>query len=233
MKKIAALLILSLLVFLAACSSPENREVVTASATSTIKVDPDRAVFSARIESLKDTAEEAQNDNSKRSEAVILALKEAGVPAANIQTEYYNIYKREDWTEDGPQFKGYQAQHTLKIIVDNVQDVGRFIDISIKNGADGLDSVNFELSDEKKKEVFKQALTQAGAEAKEKAGIIVSSVGAKLGKIVRVSESSTNYYPIPIFKDMAVAESGRAAEAPVQVKQLEVTATISVDYEIK
>lgn len=234
MRKTRIIFMIMLLVFIAACTSSTERNVISASGTSTIKVDPDQAVFYLRIESLKPTAEESQTDNSERSEAVILALKEAGLTSDDISTDYYNLYKREDWSEDGPEFRGYQADHTLKVMVDEVADVGKYIDIAITNGADGLNSVNFELSDEKQKQVFKEALTESGSEAKEKAEVLASSVGAKLGKLVKVTDSSTNYYPVPIYRDMAVLESkGGAAGVPIQIKQIDVTATVSVDYEIK
>src|SRR3990167_3301572 len=96
MKKILALLILGL-VLLTACSGKE-KSTITADGTATIKIKPDQAVFYISIQTLKDTAEEAQSEDSRISAAVINALKNSGIKEEDIKTQYFNLYKREDWS---------------------------------------------------------------------------------------------------------------------------------------
>ena len=234
MKKPLIGILIGILLLVSACTAG-NREasVVSVAGESTIKVDPDRAVFYASIQTLENTAEEAQGKNKDVSEKVIKELLFAGLEKGDIETSYYNLYKREDWTEDGPEFKGYQADHTLKITAKKVEDVGKYIDIAVRNGATSIQSVNFELSDAKRKQVSNQALEAAGSEAKEKAEILAKSVGGKVGRIVKITESTTDYYPIPIYRDLAVAESEKAAEVPVQPQKLDVSARVTVEYEIR
>ncbi len=227
-------ILLGIILVVSACTvGTGEKSVVSVTGQSTIKVDPDRAVFYASIQTLEDTAEEAQDGNKEISEDVISALLIAGLDREDIETSYYNLYRREDWTEDGPRFKGYQADHTLKITVDDVEDVGKYIDVAVRKGVTSIQSVNFELSDAKRKQVSNQALEAAGSEAKEKAEILAKSVGGKVGRIVKISESTTDYYPIPIYRDLAVAESGKAAEVPVQPQKLDVSARVTVEYEIR
>ncbi|MDO8556471.1 MAG: SIMPL domain-containing protein [Nanoarchaeota archaeon] len=233
MKKLLTLFIISILLFVTACTGTENNNVISVSGTSTIKADPDRAVFYVSIQSLKDTATLAQTDNSKRTQTVIDALLAQGLDKKDIETQNYNIYKREDWTEQGSKFKGYQADNTIKVTVEDITNVGKYIDAAISNGADSIQSVNFELSEATQKEKYAEAIKQAGNDAQQQAENLAASVGAKLGKIVRVSGSNSNYYPLPIYKDLMVAESGRAAAVPINPQQLEVTATVNVDYSIR
>ncbi len=227
-------LFLSLLLVLSACTAGTREpSIVSVSGQSTLNVEPDRAVFYSSIQTLKNTAEEAQEENKKISEDVIGALLLAGLDRDAVETSSYTVYRREDWTEKGPVFKGYQADHTLKVTAEDIEKIGRYIDIAVKNGATSIQSVNFELSDEKKRATFNKALETAGSEAREKAEILARSVGGKVGKIVKVSESATNYYPIPVYSDLAVAESGKAAEVPIQPQTLEVTAQVTAEYEIR
>ncbi|MDO8628443.1 MAG: SIMPL domain-containing protein [Nanoarchaeota archaeon] len=233
MNKNILLYIIGSLLLLTACTTTQPANVVSVQGTANIKVQPDQAIFYINIQTLKDTAEEAQDENTQISEDVIRALEDAGIKKEDIETQNYNVYKREDWTENGVKFKGYQADHGIKVKVHDIERVGRYIDLAVKAGATQITSVNFELSEDKQKETFNKALAQAGGEAKQKAETLAQSVGGRLGKIVRISESNSNYYPIPIYKDMMVAESGRAADVPIQPQTLEVTATVTVDYEIK
>ena len=234
MKKTLIGMMLTILLLVSACTAgTREQSVVSVAGESTIKVDPDQAVFYASIQTLENTAEEAQAKNKDISEKAIKELLFAGLEKGDIETSYYNLYRREDWTEDGPEFKGYQADHTLKITVKKVEDVGKYIDIAVRNGATSIQSVNFELSDAKRKQVSNQALEAAGSEAKEKAEILAKSVGGKVGRIVKITESTTDYYPIPIYRDLAIAESGKAAEVPVQPQKLDVSARVTVEYEIR
>src|SRR3989338_3175491 len=163
MNKNIILLIIGSLLLLSACSQGTTN-VVSVQGTATIKATPDEAQFYANVQTLEDTAEEAQTENTQLSEDIIKALQEAGIPSEDIETTNYNVYRREDWTDKGSIFKGYQADHTLEVTT-----VGKYIDIAVHNGATQITSVNFELSEEQQKDVFNQALEQAGQETREKA----------------------------------------------------------------
>ena len=230
MKKILTLLILGL-VLLTACSGKE-KSTITADGTATIKIKPDQAVFYISIQTLKDTAEEAQSEDSRISAAVINALKNSGIKEEDIKTQYFNLYKREDWSEKGTIFRGWQADHNLEVKTADIENVGKYLDAAVKNGATGINSINLDLSEEKKDEIFNQALMEAGAEAKKKAEVLAKSVDAKLGKIVSVSQGSPYYTPIFLAKEAVLADSG-SRPMPIESGQLEITATINVVYELR
>ena len=230
MKKILAIFILGL-VLLTACSG-KDKSTITADGTATIKIKPDQAVFYISIQTLKDTAEEAQSEDSRISAAVINALKNSGIKEEDIKTQYFNLYKREDWSEKGTIFRGWQADHNLEVKTADIENVGKYLDAAVKNGATGINSINLDLSEEKKDEIFNQALMEAGAEAKKKAEVLAKSVDAKLGKIVSVSQGSPYYTQIFLAKEAVLADSG-SRPMPIESGQLEITATINVVYELR
>lgn len=232
MKKILMLMILGLFL-LSACSSDKEKSTITADGSATIKIKPDEAVFSISIQTLKDKAEDAQSEDAKISAAVISSLKNLGIKEEDIKTQYFNLYKREDWSEKGSVFKGWQVDHNLEVRTSDVENVGKYLDAAVKNGATGINSINLDLSEAKKKKVFNQALMKAGAEAKDKAEVLAKSVGAKLGSIVSVSQGSPSYVPIYLAKEAVMADSGQGKPTSIEPGQLEISATINVVYELK
>src|SRR3989344_8573332 len=231
MKKIMLILIAGLLL-LSACGSDKEASTITADGTATIKIQPDQAVFYISIQTLEDNAEDSQAEDARISTAVINALKNAGIKDEDIKTQYFNLYKREDWSEKGTIFRGWQADHNLEVKTADIENVGKYLDAAVKNGATGINSINLDLSEEKKDEIFNQALMEAGAEAKKKAEVLAKSVDAKFGKIVRVSQGSPYFPQIFLAKEAVLTDSG-SRPMPIESGQLEITATINVVYELR
>ena len=215
--------------------TPER--TITSTGTAEIRTEPNQAEVDFRIEVLKQTAQEAADEAKQKSNAVISVLK--SMEDVKVETISYNVWKKEDWTEDGAVFRGYVATYTLKAKTSDFENVGRIIDAAIDNGANGIDNVQFTLTSEEEAKVKKEALKKAGEDAKGKAEAIAEGVGLDLGDIVSVS-SQDFYYPPYIFAkgaELAVADSVDAGainrEIMVEPKELTVTATISVVYETK
>ena len=206
-------------------------KTISSDGVATIKTMPDLASVNVRIETLMPTAEASKNKNSEISERVMEALLKI-VDKKDISTEYYNIYPEYDWSDNKQTLKGYRTQNTLKIKIKDFDNVGKVVDAAVDAGASGIDSINFELSDDKNSELKKEALAKASKDAREKAEAIVGGLNAKLGDIVSVTTSDYNYLPIPIYR----ADAGVALEKAVteiQPKELEVTANVQVTFELE
>lgn len=232
---IAVLFVVKALFFPNINDTPDR--TITSTGTAELRTEPNQAEVDFNIEVLKPTAEEASNEAKKKSNAVISVLK--SMEGVKVETISYNVWKKEDWTEDGSVFKGYVATYSLKATTSSFDNVGQIIDAAIDNGANGISNVQFTLTPEEEAKVKREALKKAGIDAKSKAEAIAEGVGLKLGDIVSVS-SQDFYYP-PIFyakaAELSVAESVDAEainrEIMVEPKELTVTATISVVYETK
>lgn len=152
----------------------------------------------------------------------------------DIETINYNIYPEYDWSSGKQESKGYRTTNTLKVTTQYFDDLGAIVDSAVKAGATGIDSINFELSKDKQNEVKREALAKATEDAKLKAEAIANGLGAKLGKLTSVTESSYNYIPYPLFRgggDIAAAE--KAVSTNIEPQNLEITASINVVYQIK
>jgi len=208
---------------------------LNAQGVATISSLPDEVSVLVNIEVLKDTAEEAKDENSRISENVQSFLRVAGI--TDIETMNYNIYEEFDWTDDGRESLGYKATNMLKVKTKDFDLIGKIIDISINAGATNINSVNFELSEEKQAELKREALAKASADARLKAEGMAAGLGAKLGKIMSISDSSYNYRPYPMF-DMAETMAAGEIKAMVEdvvinPRKLEVRANVNVVFALK
>ena len=210
---------------------------ISASGTSELTVAPDEAIMRIKVETKAKTAKETQDKNSETMTQVQSALKRAGIASDKIETDQYNLYPWTEW--DNVQQKsiemGYTLYHTIKVTTTDLNKVGEFIGTAVDAGANGVENIQFDLTDKKKEEVRKDALQQAAQNAKAKAETIAAGLGVKIGAIQDISESSFNYGPIYRGYDMAMKSMGGMAEsapAPIQPEQISVQATVSVSYRI-
>lgn len=211
---------------------------VSATGNSELSIMPDEAIVRIKVETKEKTAKDAQDKNSEIMSEIQSALKRAGVSSDDIETDQYNLYPWQEWdsiTRKSVE-KGYRLYHTIKVTTSDFEKVGELITVAVDAGATGIENVQFDLSDEKKSDVKKEALQQASKNAKEKAQAVADGLGVRLGSILRIQESDFNYGPV--YRTMeAVAMGGMDDEkmsppAPIQPEQLTIRATVSVSYKI-
>lgn len=211
-----------------------TERTVSATGNSQMTVAPDEAIVYLWIQTKDISAEQAKNDNARISDDVLTALIKKGIEKKDIETENYNIYPEYDWVNREQKFKGYVASNYMKITTADFNNVGKIVDASVDAGA-LVNYINFELSNAKLNEYKAAALADASKDAKAKAEAVASGLGKELGSLVSVSSSEYNYAPYPLYRMEAAAEGVdvKTVATDIQPKNLEVTATVSVVYEIK
>lgn len=231
---ILALVILAVGFMFYSKGSPTEQKTISSSGVAAIKTMPDLVSVYITIETKEMDAETSKSKNNEISEKVLTSLSDlAG--KSNIETQGFNIYPEYDWSDNKQKLTGYRTTNSLKVKLTDFDKIGKVIDSSINAGANRIDYINFELSEEKQSELKKDALEKASKDAREKAESIAKGLNSKLGKIVSVAASDYNYFPIPIY---ARAEASGLAEVKkavtdIKPKELEVTANVQVVFEIK
>ena len=225
-----------------------NAPSVSAQGQAMIKAKPDQVSVYVYIETHNKTAQAAQDTNSQVREAVVDAIKAAGVSNGSIQFQQYSIYPEYDWSSGRQTQKGYVASQSLVINSSDFGKVPSVVDSIIAAG--GLvSSIQFELSQAKQNEYKSQALEAAGKDAQTKATATAAGLGKKLGRLVAVQTSDFNY-PGPIMyyaKTMMADASGssgygsasaqdisavREAANNISPQDIEVSATLQVQYKL-
>lgn len=214
-----------------AAAGEENDDILTVSGEAVLVAAPDQADIYVKILSEESTATAAKNTNAELSSRVMAALQGAGVQKEDIETTDFYLSKKQDWHPDqGYIDDGYQLIHVLKVRTKDVENAGSLVDVAVNNGANGLDRVEFSLSEEKQKEVNAQALEQAAAEAAAKAAALAKTLNVRIKGISSISESLSGGYPYPVYYAAEAAVEKAATEiAPSNVK---VSVSVTVNYEI-
>lgn len=233
-------------VMLSACAPQQitvtpqpERNTLSVSGQGEIEVNPDKAEVTLAFVTNASTAQEAQEKNRALSSTVVEALTGAGVKKDDIETVYYDLHQLWGWNQKtGERFdQGYELEHRMKITTTNLDGVGNLIDLAIKSGANRVDTIEFGLTRPTEKQVKGEALAKAAQEAASKAQSIAANVGVNIGKVMRVSESAYYNPVVPSFRKEMMAsaayDSAVAPPTPIGPQKLTVTATVSLDYEIR
>ena len=209
-----------------------NKRTISSNGISTMKSMPDLTTVYIRIDTSASTADESKDQNSKISEAVMVSLLKI-VENKDIETQQFNIYPEYDWSEGKQKLLGYKTTNSLKVKLTDFTKIGDVIDAAIDSGASGIDSINFEISDDKKSELKKQVLEKASQDAREKAESVAKGLNAKLGKLVSVSAADYDYRPYPIYTmEAGGVSAAKEAATNVNPQELEVSANVQVTFEI-
>ena len=199
---------------------------LSVSGDAKLEVAADQATVYVRIEVMDADPRVAQDKASVVGMRAVDALRSAGVDTSAVETTDYQIYLVREWNPkiQVQEEKGYRVSHLLKVKTTQLDKIGIFLKLVVDAGVNGVERVEFDLSNEKQKEIKQQALSAATRVAREKAEVLADSLGVQLGKVVSISESSFGIYPVANYLDRAYV----AAEAAPPIRPGEVTAQVSV-----
>ncbi|OPY28369.1 MAG: oxidative stress defense protein [Methanocella sp. PtaU1.Bin125] len=215
---------------------------ISVSGTGYVYVEPDMAKVRIGVTTEATTSTQAMGDNANAMDKVISAIRAQGIPASDIKTSTVSLQPKYEYqyptgtdksgapTAYSTRIVGYTATNTVTVTVRDISKVGAVIDAGYNGGANQIQGVTFQLSDEKSATVYKQALEKAVAEAKDKAKVIASAADVGEIKLKTISESG-QYYPVAYdaMEGRAMA-AGAVAPTPVSPGQQQVSATVSLTY---
>ncbi len=220
---------------------------ITVSGEGEVFAVPDIAEFTFSVVSLKPTVAAAQEDATKKMNAVSAYLKEAGIAEKDIRTTGYNVYPQYDYETitcpvgtycpGGKQvLRGYEVRQTTTVKVRDTAKAGDLLAGVGGKGATEVSSLTFTFDDVDA--VQDEARDEAIADAKEKAEVLARQLGVKLIRVVSFNESSGGY-PVPMYaRDVAYGMGGatnevKAVAPDISTGENKVTSNVSVTYEIR
>ncbi len=209
----------------------EPAHILTVSAEGKVRLTPDLAVIQAGVETIQQTAVESQKENSKKMNKVIEAIKNKGVEKKDIQTTNYNLEALYDWTEKGRIFKGYQTNQSVTARIKDLNKIGEILEAANLAGANQIGGIQFTFND--LESLKKQAAQEAIIKAKEKAKALARSANIRLGKLISLSESSSDIYPQPYYASEKGGMGGGGAAPDIEAGEEEITSQATLTFEIK
>jgi uncharacterized protein len=193
--------------------------------TGKVTTAPDTASASFGVTTQASDAKAAMAQNSAEMTKVIAALKRAGVDAKDIQTQLVSLDARYD--DSGRTVVGYTASNSVSAIVRKLGDVGGVIDAGTAAGANNVSGPTLAPGD--KDALYRDALTSAMADAREKANVLARAAGMSVGAAQSITEDpQVTPYPVMYSATMRADTS-----TPIEPGTVDTTATVRVVFALR
>lgn len=195
-----------------------------------IEVVPDVAEVSLGINIQRNTVAQAQEEANQVTAAIFAQMKSLGIDDQDIKTSNYSIFPNYDYSSGSNRINGYAVNSTLTVKVKDFDKLNSVIDLATANGANQVGGIQFTLSEDKEKELKKQARQEAIEDAQASAEELARLSGVRLGKVVDVTESQVGGGPVPMLgrAEMMVAKDAAQPATPTTVEPGSTTYQYSV-----
>ncbi|MBE0680381.1 MAG: SIMPL domain-containing protein [Anaerolineales bacterium] len=236
--KVFVFAILAFALVLSACgpttinqAAPENLRTLNVNGMGRVYLTPDIAYINIGVNTQGPSASDSVATNKEKSNAVIEAIKKAGVDPKDIHTTNFSIWSNPTY-DDAGQITGtnYVVDNTVAITVRDLDGLGDLLDSAINAGANSIYSIQFDVAD--KTAAVKEARASAVEDAKLQAQELAEAAGLSLVEIQTI-----NFYdnsPYPYYEGKGGGGGGAdSAAVPIQPGQLAISVTVSVTYTIK
>jgi uncharacterized protein YggE len=217
MRKHCSFLYLTCLLGLSACAhphaivlSPTAPEGVRVYGVGEASAAPDVARTQLGVDVRAATPEQAMADAAQRMAAVTAALKQLGIPDADLRTSQYSLGFELNPPPPQPQPTAaarpagagqvqppaaaspvpsgyYRVVSTLAVTIRDLKLVGRVLQVAAQADANNVAGIRFDLEDDSA--IVAQARSKAVADAQHSAHELAKLAGVELGEVVSITES--------------------------------------------
>ena len=227
--------ILVVVLALSACGTAEPQpRTLNVSGNGTVYLTPDIAYIYIGVHTEDPNLATGVSKNNSQAQALVDALKNAGIAAKDIQTSNFSVYNNNsqgfDKITGQPITGGYYAvDNTVYVTVRDLSHLGSILNTAVSAGANNITSITFDVAD--KTAAMAQARQKAMANASSLAGELAKTAGVKLGEIQNVTYSDNS--PMPYYGMGGGGASAPNASVPIQPGQTNISVSVSVTYALK
>jgi hypothetical protein len=190
---------------------------------------PDYAHITIGASTEAATAAAATDANSRIMAAVGVALRNAGIAPADMQTAHFSVQPVyvSATSSSAPKLSGFSVTNQFGVTVRQIDHVGNVLDRAIAAGANDVGSIQFQHADLSK--TLDAARTAALADARRKAELYAQAAGLTLGAVSWVIEEQASV-PQPRFLGARVAGASVPLAAGEDTLQVRVTVGFDVAH---
>lgn len=217
--------------------SEKQQTFVVVTGEGEVQAAPDMAILDLSVLREAKTAREALTDNNKAMSKVLGAMKEAGIEDRDLQTSGVNIQPTYTYPNDknglkAPKIIGYNVTNGLTVRVRDLNKVGDLLDKSIDLGVNQSGGLRFVNDDPSK--ALMDARKKAMENSMEKAKILTETAGAKVGRVLEITEYVNNGRPMPMARTKMIAMAAEPASdsVPLSAGENSYNVNVTVKFEI-
>jgi uncharacterized protein YggE len=202
----------------------EVRPGIAVGGEATVRRAPDTAVVSLAVTVRDPRPARARDAANERASAILAALRDLGVPEADVQAPSLVVQPVYDYGRGAPKLTGYEASRPMTLRIRDIDLLGSVLDRLIDDGATAVHGTSTQLAEPE--EASREALAAAYGVALQRARALATAAGVTLGAPLRIEEE-VGGMPMPV-RDMAMMRGAIAESAPTEVAagEIEVTARV-------
>lgn len=211
-----------------------NRRLVSVTGEGIVRVQPDMARVNFGVVTTADDPETARRQNAEASRNAMNAVRELGIEERFIRLETVQLQRHRVYDEDLRRYveRGYQATRQVVAEVHDLETLPALIAQIVQRGVNRLNHVSYELKD--RDAARNDAIRAAVLNARDKAGLIVETLGEELGELRNANEQSFDF-PRPILRMESMDQAAKdAAPEPdaYAAGEIEVRANVHVTFAV-
>jgi uncharacterized protein len=202
------------------------------SGSSTSRAIPDKVILTLGVQTVDKSARAAALSNSVAMNKIVSALLASGLRQNETSTSSFSISPNYNYSKGANNITGFTVANSILIQSTNTANVAKWIDTSIANGANSVNSVYFTISDKKLAEVKDRLIPKAIDDAKNKANIAAAAVGLKVTGVKSISINEFSYPPLPLQQQQlrTAPASANANATPILPGQQQVSLSIGIVF---
>ena len=209
-----------------------NERFIEVTGEASVSVTPDFARVTLGVTTTDKDANAAMAANAKAVSSVIAAIKAEGVAAADIQTSSLSISpqfsNRASPSSVAQTITGYVVSDMVTVTARDLARLGALLDRAVNAGANAMYGIAY--GENNPHALIDKVRPLAVADAKRKAEIYAGAGGARIGRLMTLTEQSA---PSPVqFARRAYVQSASAAATPIEAGEDKLTVTITAQFEL-
>lgn len=205
-----------------------TEHTITLSASGDAVGVPDVARINLGVLEEGDTVGDAMTAGTTKINAIVEALKQAGITDNDLKTTAFNITPRYNYDVQPYKIEKYQLQQSVDVTVRDFNKLSEIVDSATKAGANSVASPRFEINEPE--DLKSKARQEALVKVKQRADDLAAATGVKVGQMVNFTETEPAATPTP-YPDYRTA--GIEQAPTFQAGDQTVTVKVSVTYTLK
>ncbi|EKE84299.1 SIMPL domain-containing protein [Idiomarina xiamenensis] len=203
-----------------------NTPSVTVSGQATHYAVPDQMSLTLWVEERGQKLSSLKTQVDQASEKVLRDLLERDIDKKDIQSYQLQVYPQYERNDNGEtQQKGFVVQRQIRVTLRDTSHYDKIVDMALAQGVTRVANMQYEISNADA--IYQQALTDAYAQAQQKAKLIAERAGLSLGHAINIREQSMPRYGVMMMAAERVSKSDVSLPGQQSVEaQIEVTFTL-------
>jgi uncharacterized protein YggE len=212
--------------------TPTPPATMSLSGHGAVTLVPDTASVSLGVTIDAESLSDAQAEATATMEAIIAAVRAAGIEERDIQTTDYGVSIIYDYDDSGNPERviGYQVSNQIAVTVRDIEALGTLLDAVVAEGANQIYGISFFVEDTSA--AASQARTLAVEDAMRKADELAAAAGLEVARVTYITESYSPP-PAPVYAGAAPAEAAPGAAVPIQAGSTEVSVDVQMSFELR